>query len=190
MFKSQSTIIIHIKFCQYQCYFLLLNIMFMKITNHVSLPTELPEKWKDHFSTDSLSHQEASINLLSLSIRGIKSQSHKTNETDRMTTALYNSGNYEPCHIGPPKMDGSWWRVLTQCGPLQKGMANHFSVLALRTPRTVWKGKKIWHWKMNSPGWEITPERMKRQSQSKNNTQLLMWLVMEVKSDAVKKNTA
>ena len=46
----------------------------------------------------------------------------------------------------------------------------------LETPWTVWKGKKIGHWKMNSPGWymsnmlleksgEITPERMKRQSQ-------------------------
>ena len=34
----------------------------------------------------------------------------------------------------PPKMDGSWWRVLTECGPLEKGMANHFSILALRTP--------------------------------------------------------
>ena len=29
---------------------------------------------------------------------------------------------------------------------------NHFSILALRTPLTVWKGKKIGHWKMNSPG--------------------------------------
>ena len=27
-------------------------------------------------------------------------------------------------------------------GPPEKGMANHFSVLALRTPWTVWKGKK------------------------------------------------
>ena len=43
-------------------------------------------------------------------------------------------------------------RVLTKCGPWEKGIANHFSVLALRTPWTVWKGKKIWHWKMNSPG--------------------------------------
>ena len=32
--------------------------------------------------------------------------------------------------------------------------------------------------------------RLKRQSQSKNNTQLSMWLVIEVKSDAVKSNTA
>ena len=27
-----------------------------------------------------------------------------------------------------------WWRGLTECGPLEKGMANHFSIFALRTP--------------------------------------------------------
>ena len=43
--------------------------------------------------------------------------------------------------VGQPKMGGSWWRDLTECGPLEKGMANHFSILALRTPWTVWKGK-------------------------------------------------
>ena len=37
---------------------------------------------------------------------------------------------------------------------------------------------------------EITSERMKRQSQSKNNTDLWMRWVMEVKSDAVKNNIA
>ena len=31
-------------------------------------------------------------------------------------------------------MDGSWWRVLTKCSPLEKGMANHCNILALRTP--------------------------------------------------------
>ena len=54
---------------------------------------------------------------------------------------------------------------------------------------------------MNSPGQqvpnklpeirgEITSETMKRQSQSKNNTQLWMSMVMNVKSDAVKNNIA
>ena len=38
--------------------------------------------------------------------------------------------------------------------------------------------------------WKIIPERMKRQNQSKNNTQLWMLLVMEVKSNAVKSNIA
>ena len=37
---------------------------------------------------------------------------------------------------------------------------------------------------------EITSERMKRQSQSKNNTDLWMRRVMKVKSDAVKSNIA
>ena len=37
---------------------------------------------------------------------------------------------------------------------------------------------------------ELTPGRMKGRSQSKNNTQLWVWLVMEVKSDAVKSNIA
>ena len=36
--------------------------------------------------------------------------------------------------MGPPKMDESWWSVLTKCGPLEKGMSNHFSILALGTP--------------------------------------------------------
>ena len=48
-------------------------------------------------------------------------------------------------------MDGSPWRVLTRRGPLQEGMANHSSILAARTPWTVWKGKKIWHQKVSSP---------------------------------------
>ena len=37
---------------------------------------------------------------------------------------------------------------------------------------------------------EITPERMKTWSQSKNTTQLWMWRVVEVKSEAVKNNIA
>ena len=31
------------------------------------------------------------------------------------------------------KTGRSWWRDLKECGPLEKGMANHFSILALRT---------------------------------------------------------
>ena len=53
--------------------------------------------------------------------------------------------------VGPPKTDGSWWRGLTECGPLEKGMENHFSILALKTPWTVWKGKMIGCWKRNLP---------------------------------------
>ena len=35
--------------------------------------------------------------------------------------------------------DGSWWRVLTKCGSLEMGMANHINILDLRTPLAVLK---------------------------------------------------
>ena len=31
--------------------------------------------------------------------------------------------------VRPPKTGGSWWRALTECGPLEKGMANQYSCL-------------------------------------------------------------
>jgi len=31
--------------------------------------------------------------------------------------------------VGPPKKGGSWWTGLTECGALEKGMANHFNIL-------------------------------------------------------------
>ena len=71
----------------------------------------------------------------------------------------------------------------------------------IRFDITVWKDKKIGHWKTNSPGQyvpnmlleisgEITPEIMKRWTQSKHNTQLWMWLVIEAKFNVVKSNIA
>ena len=83
--------------------------------------------------------------------------------------------SYEPCHTGPPK-DRS----------LEEGMANHSSILASRTPWTVWKGKKIWHQKMSIPpcpgqmtsnmllekSRDIAPERKKRLTHSRNDVQL------------------
>ena len=51
--------------------------------------------------------------------------------------------DYDLCHVGPPKTDRSCWGVLTIRGPLEKGIANHFNVLAIRTPWTVWKAKDM-----------------------------------------------
>ena len=33
-----------------------------------------------------------------------------------------------------PRKGRSWWRGLTECGPLEKGMTNYFCILALRIP--------------------------------------------------------
>ena len=58
------------------------------------------------------------------------------------TTALSKSMKLWTMPCGAPEMDVSRWKGLTECGPPEKGMANHFSILALRTPWTAWKGKK------------------------------------------------
>ena len=64
----------------------------------------------------------------------LKPYSQKMNQSNHTrTTALSNSMRLSHA-LGTPKMGGSWWRDLTECGPLEKAMANHFSILALRTP--------------------------------------------------------
>ena len=89
--------------------------------------------------------------------------------------------------------DRTWSTGEGNCEPLQYP--------CLENPMNSIKRQKIGHWKMNFPGWKvpnmlleisgkITSERMKRWSQSKNNTQLWIGLVMEVKSNAVKSNIA
>ena len=39
------------------------------------------------------------------------------------------TSNVKAMPVGQPKMGGSWWRDLTECGPLEKGMANQYSCL-------------------------------------------------------------
>ena len=108
------------------------------------------------------------------------------------------------CGAGPPKMDGSQWRVLTKRGPLEDEMAAHSSIPATRTLWTVWKGKKIWHLKISPLCWKVSnmilgkskgqlliaPDRMKQLGQSRNDTQLWTCLVVKVKSDAIRNNMA
>ena len=68
--------------------------------------------------SQSLQYLEASISLLlSLFIRGQtewKAQSQKPNQTNHMdhSLACLTKWNCEPCCIGPPRTDRSWWRVL------------------------------------------------------------------------------
>ena len=66
----------------------------------------------------------------------MKSHNHrKLTKLITWITALFNSMKIcSMMHVGPPKTDGLWWRVLTKYGPLEKGIGNHFSILALRTP--------------------------------------------------------
>ena len=117
---------------------------------------------------------------------------------------LHNSVRLWVCGAGPPKMDGSQWRVLTKRDPLEDEMAAHSSIPATRTLWRVWKGKKIWHLKISPLCWKVSnvilgkskgqlliaPERMKQLGQSRNDTQLWTCLVVKVKSDAIQNNMA
>ena len=101
----------------------------------------------------SLSHQEASISLYPSPSEGRQNENQNLRKLTNLitwTTALSNSMKLwaMPCRA---TQDG-WVTVESsdKCGPLEKGMANNFSILALRTPWTVWKSKKIGHWKLNS----------------------------------------
>ena len=102
-----------------------------------------------------LSHQEASIRLLSLS-EGRQDEHHNHRKLIKLitwTTALSNSMKLwamscratQDGWVIVESSDKTWSTEGENGKPLQ-----HFTA---RTPWTVWKGKKIWHWKMNSPGW-------------------------------------
>ena len=120
------------------------------------LSIALPSEQDTVSPSVSLSHQEASISLLSLSIREQtewKSQSQKTNQIDHMTTSLSNSMKLwampyratQDKRVMVGSSDKTW----------STGEGNgkpHFSILALRTVWTVWKGKIIGYWMKNSPG--------------------------------------
>ena len=117
----------------------------------MALPTRTRPSFPLSHSLPSVSFHKPLI-LFHQREDSLKQQSQKNNQSDHTDKPqpCLTQWNYELCHVGPPKMDRSWWRVLTKRGPLEKGMANHFSILALRTPWTVWKHKTIGHWKMNS----------------------------------------
>ena len=71
----------------------------------------------------------------------LKPQSQTTSQSDHKDHNLSNSVKLSHA-CGATQMDGSWWRGLTECGPLEKGMANHFSILALRTPEQYEKARR------------------------------------------------
>ena len=85
-----------------------------------------------------------------------------TNQTDHLDHSLSNS--YEPWYVGPHKMDGWCWRVLTKCGLLEKEMANH--------PMNSKKSKEMWHWKMNSLGQQVTNMLLEWRNSSRKNEEV------------------
>ena len=79
-------------------------------------------------------------------------------------------------------MVGSWWRGLTECGPLEKGMANPLQYSFLENPMNSIKRQNDRILKEKLPRsvgaqyatggqWRKNSKRMKGWSQNKNDTQ-------------------
>ena len=91
---------------------------------------------KSGYSTDALKNvdEKAANSLLYTLALGSAAFNHGIEQVNLPINDKLFVIQSEICCVGPPKMNGSWWRVQTKCGPLEKKMANHFSILALRTP--------------------------------------------------------
>ena len=160
---------------------------------------------QDSFSPSvSLSYQEASLSVLSFCIRGQTDwnpQPQETNQSDHMNHSLCDSMKLwaMPCRA---TQDG--WGMLEYSDKMWstgEGNDKPLQYSCLENSMNSMKRQKYRTLKDKLPRlvgaqyatgdqWRKTPERMKRQSQSKNNTQVCMWLVMEARSDAVKSNIA
>ena len=154
--------------------------------------------------TVSPSHREASMSLLSLSTRRQtewKPQSQKTNQTDHMDHSLVNSMKLwvMPCRatqyewVMVESSDKTWSTGERNGKPLQCSYLENPRNSMKRQEDMTLKSGLPWSASANmllEKGGEITPEGMKRWNQSEKNTQLWMWLVMEIKSSAVKSNIA
>ena len=102
-----------------------------------------------------LSHQEASISLLFFSSRGRQNENHSHRKLTNLitwTTALSNSMKLWAM-VCRTTQDG-WVMVESSVKTWSTGGGNSklFQNSCLRIPWTVWKDKRIGHWKMKSPG--------------------------------------
>ena len=52
---------------------------------------------------------------------------------------LLTQWNYEPCCVGPPRMDGSWWRILTKTWSTREGNSKPLQHSCLENPMNCMK---------------------------------------------------
>ena len=90
-----------------------------------------------HTSEDREKKQE----LQSCSLQNEKHNHRKLTKINIWITALCNSIKLWAMPWRATLEERTWWRILRKRRRLEMGMANYFSILALRTPLTVWKGK-------------------------------------------------
>ena len=139
-------------------------------------------------STVSLSHLEASISHLSLSVRGqTEWKSHrKLIKLITWTTALSNSETMsmlctttQDKQVRVESSDKTWSAGEGKSKPLQYScLENPMNSMKTQKDMTLKDDLPRSVGAQYAPGeeWKITPERVKRQIQSESNAQLWMWL--------------
>ena len=126
----------------------------------------------------------------------LKPYSQKTSQSNHTrTTALSNSmklshapGATQDGQVMVERSDRTWSTEEGNGKPLQYSCLENPTNSMKRQNDRIPKGELLRS--VGAQCGEITPERMKGWSQSKNNTQLWMCLVIEARSDAVKSNIA
>ena len=122
---------------------------------------------------------------------GIQNENHSHRKLIKLNTWITALSNSMKLWAMPCRATQDEWVMVESSDKLWstgEGNGKPFQHSCLRTPHTVWKEKKIWHWKMNFPGQyvpnmlvekskkKIAPEGMKRLSPSGNNGQL--WICL------------
>ena len=121
-------------------------------------------------------------------------------QTCRDKRAFITQWSSEPCRAGPPKSDGSQWRVLAKRGPLEEGRAAHClekSMNSMKRQRDMTPEDESPRLKgvQNDTGeeWRVltaSPRKNETAVQSGTDAQVWMCLVLREKSDVVKNSTA
>ena len=108
------------------------------------------------------------------------------------TTACLTQWNYEPCRVGPPKMDGSWWRVLKKPWSTGEGNGKPLQYFCLENPMNSMKSQKDRTLKDELPrsvGAQYTTRDQRRNNSRKNEEMEPKWKerpVVDVTGDGSK----
>ena len=140
--------------------------------------------------------------LILISQRGRQNENHshrKLSNWSHGPQPCLTQWNYEPCRVGPPKMDRSWWRVLHKMWSTGEGNGKPLLFSCLENPMNSMNRQNDRILKGELPGlvgtqyatgdqWRNNSRKNEETEPKWKHSQLWMWLVMEVKSDAVKNN--
>ena len=136
----------------------------------------------------SLSYQEASISLLSFSIRG-----QTENPSHKKLTNLITCRATQDGWVMVESSDKMWSTGEGNGKPLQYScLENPMNSMKKQKDRTVKHElpRSLGAQYATGDQWRTNSRKNEEMEPSKNNTQLWMWLLMEVKSNAVKSNIA